>query len=134
MHPAQTFQNMKQMIIVNAALEMPKEALAVQMARASSGAFIEANKFDRKAWLKAGRPQIVLNALDEEDLQDLLSKAQRRKLPIYWENNTDISTDDGIACIGIGPACDLQIEQLEMVLDFYGWVRQNVVNVHLLRE
>ncbi len=131
MSTAQTFKNIKQMIIVNVALKVPKEKLAVQMARASAGAFIEANKFDRKVWLKAGRPQIVLKALGEEDLEDLLSKAERRKLPIYRVNNTDISTDPGIACIGIGPVCDLQIEQLKMVLDFYGWVRQNAMNARL---
>lgn len=131
MRPAQTFQNMKQMIIVNAALKAPAEALAVQMACASAGALIEANKFDQKIWLKAGRPQIVLKALDEEDLEDLLSKAERRKLPIYRVNNTDISTDQDIACIGIGPVCDLQIEQLKMVLDFYGWVRQHAMNARL---
>lgn len=131
MRPSQTFENMKQMIIVNAALNMPKDELAVQMARASSGAFIQANKFDRKIWLKAGRPQIVLKALSKEDLQDLLSKAQHRKLPLYLANNTNISTDDDIACIGIGPVCDSQIEQLTMVLDFYGWVRRNATNARL---
>jgi peptidyl-tRNA hydrolase len=131
MRPAQNFQNMKQMIIVNAALKMPTDALAIQMARASAGAFIAANKSDRKIWLKAGRPQIVLKALGEEDLEDLLSKAERRKLPIYRVNNTKISTDQGIACIGIGPVCDLQVDQLKMVLDFYGWVRQNAMNARL---
>ncbi len=56
------------MIIVTTALKVPKEKLAVQVAHASAGAFIKADKFDRKTWLKEGCPQIVLKALDKEDL------------------------------------------------------------------
>ena len=125
---SQIFQNMKQMIIVNETLNLPTEKLAVQMAQASSGAFVEANKKDRRIWLKAGRPQIILKALSEDDLQDFLSKAEQRKLPIYRVEDADASPTGGIACIGIGPACDAQIEQLAKVLDFYVWVRQNALN------
>lgn len=133
LQPPQIFKNMKQMIVVNAALKLSTEKLAVQMARASAGAFIEADQLDRKIWLKEGRPQIVLKALSEDDLQDLLSKAERRKLPIYRvANGGQVDSGAGsLACIGIGPVCDTQIEMLTMVLDFYGWVRQNALNARV---
>ena len=82
LQPTEIFQNMKQMIIVNEALKLPEEKLAIQTAQASTGAYIEANKTDRKIWLKAGKPQIVLKALNEDDLEDFLLKAERLKLPI----------------------------------------------------
>lgn len=132
MQPAQTFQSMKQMIVVNAALKLSVHKLAAQMALASSGAFVEASKTDRKTWLKEGRPQIMLKALSEDDLQDLLVKAERRNLPIFRVKDTDEPSTERITCIGIGPTNQAQIEQLTMVLDFYGWVRQHARNARLL--
>ena len=131
MPATQTFQNMKQMIIVNAALKLSSQKLATQMALASSGAFIEATKTDRKIWLKEGRPKIVLKALSEDDLQDLLAKAERRNLPIFRVKDTDAPTTDGLTCIGIGPTSEAQIEELTTLLDFYGWVRQHALNARL---
>ncbi len=128
MQSAQILRNMKQMIIINAVLKLPKEKLVAHIFQASVGAFIEAAKADRKTWLKEGRPKIILKALSEDDFQDLLLKAERRKLPIFRVEDVDASPTSGIACVGIGPVCDTQIEQLTMVFDFYGWVRQNALN------
>lgn len=129
-----TFEKMKQIIAVNTTLKLPTEKLIAQMIRASAGAFGKANKANRKIWLKAGRPQILLKALSDDDLQDLILKAERRKLPVYrLEEDTDAVTRS-IACISIGPASDVQISQLIMVLDFYGWVRQNASNIRFLYE
>jgi len=129
-----TFQKMKQIIAVNTTLKLPTEKLIAQMIKASTGAFGKADKVNRKIWLKAGRPQILLKALSDDDLQDLILKAERRKLPVYrLEEDVDTATRS-IACISIGPAADAQINQLIMVLDFYGWVRQNASNVRFLYE
>jgi len=126
MQPAQTLHNTKQMIIVNSTLKMPKEKLVAHICQASVGAFGEATKADKKIWLKEGRPKIIAQVLCEDDLQDLLIKAERRNLPTFRAKDLD-----GVICIGIGPVCDTQIEQLKMVLEFYGWVRQNAVNTQL---
>jgi peptidyl-tRNA hydrolase len=131
MPSAQPFQNMKQMIIVNATLKLPSTKLAAQIAQASAGAYIEAAKMDRKIWLKEGRPQVVLKALSEDDLQDLLTKAERRNLPIFRVKDVDGANAGCITCIGIGPVSEVQIEQLTLVLDFYGWAHQYAQNARL---
>lgn len=130
LQPTKIFQNMKQMIIVNETLNLSKEKLAVQMAQASTGAYIEANRTDRKIWLQAGKPQIILKALNEDDLEDFLLKAERLKLPICRIKDTDLgaSNADAITCLGIGPATNAQIDQLTNVFNLYCWVRQNVLN------
>jgi len=128
---AQVLNSMKQIIIVNSALELPEEKRAIQMARASAGAFLEADKDARKTWLQEGKPQVVLDACDEQDLRDLLSKARRRSLPICLvENASDQAASDAqaFACLGIGPASDFQIDQLTEVFNYYRWLRENVSN------
>jgi peptidyl-tRNA hydrolase len=134
MFTAQVFHNMKQIIVINEALKAPEEKRVAQVARASVGAFLEAGKNARKTWLHEGRPKVVLNAFDEEDLQDLLSKAERRRLPIYLVGDTgQAATSTGsVACLGIGPACDTLVDELMEVLNFYRWVRENVANAKLL--
>ena len=124
---------MKQIIVVNTILKMPEGKRIAQVARASIGAFLEAGRDARKTWLHEGRPKIVLNAFDTKDLQDLLSKAERRKLPVYLVGETGqaAAAVNNVACLGIGPAHDSQINELMKILNFYCWVHENVVNVRL---
>lgn len=117
-------QKTKQIIIVNGALKLSTEKLVAQLKQASAGAFRAADADARKMWLVAGRPKVIARTLGEDDFYDLLLKAQRRKLPLYRVG------DD---TLGIGPACEIQIEQLTMLLDLYMWVRQNALNAVPLR-
>jgi peptidyl-tRNA hydrolase len=71
-----------------------------------------------------------LGAFDQKDLQDLLAKAERLKLPVYLvgdRGQAAASVTDTLACIGIGPAPDAQIDELAAVVSFYRWVRENAV-------
>lgn len=135
MYTAQIVHNMKQIIIINQALKLPEERWTIQVAQASAGAFLEADKDARKTWLKEGKPRIVLNVFDEKDLWDLLSKAEHRSLPTCLVEDTTgqaIPAGSTFACLGIGPADDAQIDQLAEVLTLYRWVRENVVNARFL--
>lgn len=125
------FQNVKQIIVVNETLKLPKKRRAAQMAQASAGAFFEAGKDVKRAWLKEGRPKIVLKALGADDLQDLLSKAAKRKLPIYLVEDKvrPTSATATVACLGIGPVCDDQVDQMMDIFNYYCWVRENAFNV-----
>ena len=129
MTTSQILNHMKQMIVVNDSLGLSEETWVAQVACASIGAFIESGLRNRKAWLKEGRPRTVLSAFDEKDLRDLLSNAERLKLPVYLvgEQGRAASPTDTLACLGIGPAPDAQIDKLTGVLNFYRWVRQNVM-------
>lgn len=130
---ASVSQGMKQIIIINDALELPRKKRAAQIARASVGAYFEAGKDVKKAWLKEGRPKIVLNVLDEDDLQDLFTKAEKRKLPVCLvedkvEQDSVAST---IVCIGIGPVTETQVGQVMEVLNYYRWVRESALNARI---
>lgn len=120
----QLLQKTKQMIIVNGALKLTTDKLVAQLQQASAGAFRAADADARKMWLVAGRPKVIARTLGEDDFYDLFLKAQRRKLPLY-------RVGDGT--LGIGPACEAQIEQLTTLLDLYMWVRQNAINAIPLR-
>ena len=133
MTTTQSLQNMKQIIIVNETLKMPKKRRVAQMSQASIGAYFEAAKDAKKVWLKEGRQKIVLKALDQDDLQDLRSKAERHKLPIcFIEHKTRAATATGmISCLGIGPVCDDQVDELLEVFNFYRWVRESALNARI---
>ena len=51
---------MKQVIVVNRSLSLPKGKLAAQVAHAAVGAFIAASAQAQMAWLQAGMPKIVI--------------------------------------------------------------------------
>lgn len=133
---AQSSHNMKQIIVINEALQPSEGKRVAQVARASVGAFLEAGKNARKTWLHEGRPKIVLNVFDTKDLQDLLSKAERRRLPVYLvgETGQTATAASNATCLAIGPAKDTQIDELMEILNFYCWVHENVLNARLLGD
>ncbi len=126
-------QSMKQIIIMNDALQLPRKKRAVQIARASAGAFFEAGKDSKKAWLKEGSPKIVLNVIDEDDLQDLFAKAEKRKLPICLVQDKVglVSAVSTIVCLGIGPVTETQADQFMEILNYYRWVRESALNARI---
>jgi peptidyl-tRNA hydrolase len=105
---------MKQVIVVNQALNLPAGKLAAQVAHAAVGAFLAAATDAQTAWLEAGMPKIVVYARDDVALLALESAAEQRKLPvclIHDEGRTVVAPGT-ITCIGIGPAMAASIDLL----------------------
>jgi peptidyl-tRNA hydrolase, PTH2 family len=105
---------MKQVIVVNQALKLPKGKLAAQVAHAAVGAFVEADDDARINWLEEGMPKIVLGAADEVELQRLLKLAMQSGIPalLVEDSGRTVLPAGTITCLGLGPAPDDEIDAL----------------------
>lgn len=103
---------MKQAIVVNHALKLPKGKLAAQAAHASVGAFLEASAAEQQAWLDEGMPKVVLRVDTTEELAALLEKAQKKGLPasLIEDAGRTVVPEGTITCLGIGPAQDEAVD------------------------
>ena len=72
---------MKQIIVVNESLKLPRGKLAAQVAHAAVAAFLAANKEAQRKWLANGMPKVVLKSDNAEDLEKLEEAARRCKIP-----------------------------------------------------
>jgi peptidyl-tRNA hydrolase len=63
---------MKQVIVVNEALRLPRGKLAAQAAHASVGALLRPVKMAKQPWLEQGMPKVVVKVENELDLLGLL--------------------------------------------------------------
>lgn len=99
---------MKQVIIVNNALKLPKGKLAAQVAHAAVAAYLEASPQAQADWLIEGMPKVVLRAEDEDDLLRLQALAAARGLPasLIEDAGRTVIPEGTITCLGIGPAGD----------------------------
>jgi peptidyl-tRNA hydrolase, PTH2 family len=107
-------QELKQVIVVNSELGLPKGKLAAQVAHAAVAAFLEAGPKARSAWLSAGMPKVVLRAATEAALQELHAKAQSAGLPVALieDAGRTVVAEGTVTCVGIGPATAAQLEPL----------------------
>ena len=105
---------MKQVIIVNLSLKLPKGKLAAQVAHASVGAFVEAGDDARVNWLEEGMPKVVLEALQADDLLSLYDQALQNGLPacLVEDAGRTVVPAGTLTCLGIGPASDAEIDRL----------------------
>jgi peptidyl-tRNA hydrolase len=105
---------MKQVLVVNEALKLPRGKLAVQIAHASVGAFIEAEASARQAWLKQGMPKIVLKVDQEAELISLYESARSRNIParLITDAGRTVIPAGTVTCLGLGPASDNEIDDL----------------------
>lgn len=105
---------MKQVIVVNAALKLPKGKLAAQVAHGAVGAYLETGEDDQQAWLDEGMPKIVLAAPDEETLLRLEVLARERGLPccLIEDAGRTVIPEGTITCLGLGPALDACIDEI----------------------
>lgn len=105
---------MKQVIVVNDSLKLPKGKLAAQVAHAAVGAFLEATGPAQRAWLEEGMPKVVLRGGDEEELLRLERHAQETGLPacLIEDAGRTVIPEGTITCIGLGPAEDAAIDAL----------------------
>ncbi len=105
---------MKQVIVVNQSLKLPKGKLAAQVAHASVGAFVEAGDDARVSWLEEGMPKVVLQAPQADDLLLLYAQALDNGLPacLVEDAGRTVVPAGTLTCLGLGPAQDEEIDRL----------------------
>ncbi|MCP4318246.1 MAG: aminoacyl-tRNA hydrolase [Hyphomicrobiales bacterium] len=105
---------MKQVIVVNQALDLPAGKLAAQVAHASVSAFVLADPEAQKRWLECGMPKIVLAVASAEALRELQSLADAGSVPasLVEDAGKTLLPAGTITCIGIGPAETQNIDRL----------------------
>lgn len=97
---------MKQVIVVNEALKLPRGKLSAQVAHASIASFLLAESSSQQAWLKVGMPKVVLSAASEEEILSIYKTAQGTNLPtrLIKDAGKTVVSAGTITCVGIGPA------------------------------
>jgi peptidyl-tRNA hydrolase len=102
---------LKQVIVVNEALRLPRGKLAAQVAHAAVAAMLWAEDDMVNAWLDDGMPKVVLRVDDEAALLTLHEAARARKLPaeLIADAGRTVLEPGTITCLGIGPAEDDKI-------------------------
>ncbi len=105
---------MKQVIVVNEALKLPRGKLAAQVAHASVASFLETEPRDQMAWLEEGMFKVVLKGEDEAALRELQQKATVLGLPVSLieDAGRTVVPEGTITCLGIGPAEDSRIDEV----------------------
>ncbi|MGE0824040.1 MAG: peptidyl-tRNA hydrolase Pth2 [Candidatus Binatia bacterium] len=105
---------MKQVIVVNASLKLPKGKLAAQVAHAAIGAFLAASARAQRRWLAEGMPKVVLKDTSADDLIALETAAVQRHIPacLIRDAGRTVVPSGTITCVGLGPAEDLEIDAL----------------------
>lgn len=105
---------MKQVIVVNESLALPRGKLAAQVAHAAIDAFLEAPAKAQQRWLRDGMPKIVLRGDSEADLRQLLAAAHSAGLPAALIEDAGHTVVDAgtVTCLGLGPADDDAINRL----------------------
>lgn len=98
----------KQVIIVRADLDMGKGKLGAQIAHASVSSFLEAERMDKeiaKLWLDSGQKKIVLKVDDEESLKKLHAAFKFKKVPCALINDAGLTQlpPGTTTTLGIGP-------------------------------
>jgi peptidyl-tRNA hydrolase len=105
---------MKQVIVVNGALMLPRGKLAAQVAHAAVSAFIEAKEEAKQLWLNSGMTKIVLKVDSEAELIKLYDSAIERNIPacLISDAGRTVVPEGTITCLGLGPAGDADIDEL----------------------
>ena len=109
---------MKQVIVVNEALQLPRGKLAAQVAHAALGAFLNALPEAQQLWVWAGMPKVVLQCESESELRELEAQAQNARLPVALIKDAGhtVVEPGTITCLGIGPAEDEAIDRITRVM------------------
>lgn len=105
---------MKQVIVINDSLKLPRGKLAAQVAHASVAAFLLADPDHQQAWLNTGMPKVVLSAADEQEVIECHKKAAAANLPAYIikDAGKTVIAPGTITCVGIGPAPASEIDHI----------------------
>ncbi len=105
---------MKQVIIVNQSLKLPKGKLAAQVAHAAVAAFLVASEQAKQIWHKEGMPKVVLRGLDEDALRNLQRIALERNIPaqLIRDAGRTVVPTGTVTCLGLGPAPEIELDAL----------------------
>jgi peptidyl-tRNA hydrolase len=97
---------MKQVIVVNGALNLPAGKMAAQVAHAAVGALVGAPRQSQIDWFQQGMPKVVVQCDSETALLSLLAEAETAGLPVMLVRDAGRTVvQAGTAtCVGIGPA------------------------------
>lgn len=109
-----TYPVVKQVIVVNNALKLPKGKLAAQAAHAAVGAFLEASEQAQQDWLEEGMPKVVLRGEDEDELHRLEAVAVTENIPacLIEDAGRTVVPEGTVTCLGLGPAEDEKLDAL----------------------
>jgi len=109
--PPQTAR-MKQVIVVNESLRLPRGKLAAQVAHASVAALLGAPHDALRVWLETGMPKVVLRGDDAAHLTELERQANDAGLPtaLIRDAGHTVVAAGTLTCLGIGPAPDTAID------------------------
>jgi PTH2 family peptidyl-tRNA hydrolase len=104
----------KQVIVVDEALRLPRGKLAAQVAHASVAAFLAAAPEVQRAWLRAGMPKVVVAAHDPDVLTDLHDRARAAGLAasLIRDAGRTVLEPGTLTCVGIGPAGTDDVDRL----------------------
>jgi PTH2 family peptidyl-tRNA hydrolase len=96
---------MKQVIVVNEALNLPPGKMAVQVAHAAVGAFLSAPRDNQAGWLRVGMPKVAVRCASDDELQAILAEAQAAGLPVMLIRDAGRTVVEAgtPTCVGIGP-------------------------------
>ncbi len=105
---------MKQVIVVNEALKLPRGKLSAQVAHASVSSLLVSKPKEQQEWLKAGMPKVVLSAENKEELLSIYQSANSANLPaqIIKDAGKTVVSAGTITCVGIGPAQEVEINKI----------------------
>ena len=103
---------MKQVIVVNESLRLPRGKLAAQVAHASVDAFIRAPASAQERWLRDVMPKIVLHGDSDATLIELERAAIEAGLPVALiaDGGHTVVAPGTLTCLGIGPAAKTLID------------------------
>jgi peptidyl-tRNA hydrolase len=96
---------MKQVIVVNGALNLPAGKMAAQVAHAAVGALLNAAPLNQVDWLRQGMPKVVVQCASEDELNALLTDAEAAGLPamLVRDAGRTVVQAGTATCVGIGP-------------------------------
>lgn len=103
---------MKQVIVVNEALNLPPGKMAAQVAHAAVGGLLRAPQEQQVGWLDAGMPKVVLRCESEAALLALADEAEAAGLPTMLVRDAGRTVVEAgtITCVGIGPDTAAKID------------------------
>lgn len=112
---------MKQVLVVNKSLNLPKGKLAAQAAHAAVAAFLEAAEDAQNLWLEDGMPKVVVAAADAQALLDLQAAAAALGIPnsLIEDAGRTVVPEGTITCLGLGPAEDARLDEVTGELKLY---------------
>lgn len=105
---------MKQVIVVDESLRLPRGKLAAQAAHAAVAAFLAAGPEARRAWLAEGMPKVVLACGSETELAEIRARAQAAGLPVetILDAGRTVVPEGTATCLGIGPADEAALDAI----------------------